>query len=790
MPGYTPPKTTMKEYWLGTPESRKRYRQTSASMMGLLRGRRPVNPKTWAQGLHDLGMILWSAESRRARVIQSRYPQSPTLAKLVKALTAKANRFDILHDTFLEAWTAQAEKIVERSGFDRLDDKQMKDLEMFLLGAEDKVSADFKKNKKFIEGAGGLREILNTIRAQLVEDYGVDIGYLSDETVNYFPRLEDVAWISANVEKAVEQYQQAYILKYEEAIEKGELDPPENFDLEGAALQEARSLVENILIGNAGDLGFIGAPSGFTKSRSLPGSADFVLRDVRVRNPLDAIDIYIRSAAKRGPWVKLFEPKEGALHNDMKAMLREGVAPEDIEAIKHIIYDVAGRSKSRGIFGRVAAAIDFLKMLLNFSMLGRAQVMALGEPAVAGLRTDDVRDSFRSFYNNLRLLVDRADSRDLDDLMQSLGIVSNPAHTLSSLEREGGTFSDSPRIQQISNYFYLGNLLSQVTHHTRKAAILNGTAYFYRLAVDITNPKKKDLHRKWALEELRRSGAPAGHEKDFAQWLVDRDGALPEIDDAMKPLDSYERLYSRMLADFSRDVVQEPRKIDRSWAANAPAGQLAYSYVSFSWRIYEQIYKRIYREAVKRYKEGGAVEGTRYIALNALPAYGVYYASMLAVYTLKTLLLNRTALEDKDEEEQLEYLMKGAGLYTLPFGPIGDAVYNTWGNVIHRKSVASSNTGKMSYFYDALDSIARWGFHDGAKTDKSERAAVEALYRLTAVPALSYLTAVAPVPAGPRTIMGLANSWAGSRDAQEALSDSIFGDDAKTKKGPKKRGER
>jgi len=71
-------------------------------------------------------------------------------------------------------------------------------------------------------------------------------------------------------------------------------------------------------------------------------------------------------------------------------------------------------------------------------------------------------------------------------------------------------------------------------------------------------------------------------------------------------------------------------------------------------------------------------------------------------------------------------------------------------------------------------------------TDLYERRAVEGAYRLTVMPAVALATGIWPYGGAVGTTLGVANMWAGSRDAQESMSDAVFGPEPE-KAGKKKK---
>lgn len=784
MPGYEEPTKSVKEAMLGTPEDRAELRRTSMQMMGFLRDGRPHNPVSWLRASNNAFMTMFSAMGRQLRVIEARYADkpSPTLTKMINGIYGDPGkgrytgaRYDQLESNFRDKYLNRLAKIIDVTGLKRHDKVQMNSLRDLLLGVDD--GANLGKNKaKLLQAAEGMREIWNESYADMRENYGVDIGYIKDEHTNYINRIEDLAYINAHPQESIKEFKKAYVLKYEDEQSRGELNLPKNFNIDEQAQRDAENYVSALIAGDQNDLGFTPPSSKITKRRTFPGSADTVLKNVRVQNPIEALESYIANGASRSAWTKIFEPEPGAFDQSFKDMVSEGVTGADIKMARDIILSSTGRRRKTGVLAAAGRPIDALNAVLTMTMLARAPFASLSEFSASGFRTGDFRDSIDIWHKGIQELWNKADSKDREDVLQAYGIISNNLYSMAVAEREGGSYADAPNIQRMQANFFHRNLMTPITEYQRKVATRLGQSYFLRMANAAIDPHEKSSNQNYARAEMREIGIPENKIDEFAKYLIDRDGALPDLESASAAPEDFNQHYARALTQFSWDVIQHPKTINRSYASNTAVGKFAFGFLSFTTGFYENLTKRATKVMVEKYKQDGLVPAAEYFATGVLAPYAVYFATSTAAFALRTMLFNRNDFNRKTDDEKLKYLLAGGFAYTSPAGPLADILYNTALRVKYDQSLANTFIGKLGYIIDILDTFIHYWTRNSKSSDTTDRKSLQALYALTVMPALSVGSAVAPVPGGPGTVLGLANMWAGSRDAQEDLTNSVFGE--------------
>lgn len=781
-PGYVEPKGSIRDAMIGTPESRARLRQQSARMLGLMKDENP-HPKKVVDMLHDGFMWMATATGRQLRVLEARNPESPSLTRMINAVYGDPGRgrytgprFDQITHGF-DQYLNVMDKMLDRTGLDREDKPQMDALTDLLWGITDKAPEGLKDMEpKLRAGAKTMRELWDGAYAKARENYGVDLSYIKDENTHYINRVNNLPYILNHTKESIDAFAQAYKMKYEDEIQRGELVPGKNFDIDSESIKDANDLVTRLTVGSEEDSQFMKPRNDLSKRRTFPGRADPVLRNVRITNPVDAFETYIKSLGRRSAWTKLLEPTDGAFEDSFKNMLNDGVNPDDIKQIRQLILSVTGRRPRTGIVGRAADIGDYVNGILTMTMLGRVAFAGVHGFGTAGFRTGDFRDSLGIFGHAFKQVWDRSDSRDRDDILQAYGIMASNARSSVVADLSGG-FGDVPRVQAAMKQYFRRNLITPMVEMQRRSAVRMAQPYFLRAAEAILNPAEKPENRNAAIREFKESGVNPARIQEFAQYLQDRDGALPDIDKAFASDSDPNRLYAKMLGQFANDVVQHPGRVDRPFAANTPVGRVMAGFLSYTMGAYEHIFKRSLRVTQQVYKESGPGAAAAYFAKGVVAPYAVYWALATSAFAVRTALFNRQGFAQMTPQQKSEYLAEGGALYTAPWGPLADILLNVTSGAKYDKSVSSAFLGKAGYVSDIADNYIK-AMNYQAKhisKDTANRMMLTSTYRLLAMPAAAVATAVVPVAPGMGTVMGMANMWIGSRDAQNDLADAVYG---------------
>ncbi len=785
MEEYSEPSKSMWEVVFGTKEERRELRRSTMKMLGLLKGSGPKNPVSVMQFASNLHMATFSAIGRHLRVIEHRYKDnpSPDMTRMINAVWGDpgrgkftGNKYDDLESQFRNKYLSVLTRIIKKYKLKKSNKSQMDALNNLLLGVTETVPDSLNKHKASLIGAAGaMREIWNGSYFDARENYGVDIGYIKDEHVNYINRIDDAAYVDAEREKSVEQYTKAYVMKYEDMIESGEFVPDENFDINKRAAEDAQNQVEKIIRGKRRDAGMAPPSNSATKSRTLPGRADLVLKDVRVTNPIEALETYIINLAAKSAWTKLLEPEQGAFEQSFNNMIKDGVSAVDIKQVENLILMALKRHDQTGMWAAVGPGINLLNATLTMVMLARSTFASLHEPLVVGLRTGNVLDSFRVFGVMWKETFNKVDTAERADILEALGMIEAEMGSTMITDRYGGTYQDNPNLTSVQEQYFKNNMLSWLTDRQRRRQIRMGQIYFLRMANAVLNPKKKPRYKEAARGEFREMGIPKSEVDSFAKYLIERDGSLPDIDDARGNIDSNGQKYARMLTSFSWQTIQNPRNVSRSYFSNTPEGRIVLGFMSFTAGFYEEITKRAIHKAPMHFRQGGFTGGMSYVVGQVLLPYTALLTASVATYTLRSMLLNNRRWQEMDDEERWLHVLKGGFAYTSPAGVLADIIYNLRYNIKYNKDFANAATGKFGYLFNIFDNWRKYFAQNSNNSDTAERNALEATYRMFMMPAMAWATGVAPVTPVVGKGIGAVNMWVGSRDAQTAASEAVYG---------------
>jgi hypothetical protein len=449
-------------------------------------------------------------------------------------------------------------------------------------------TGNIRAGDSFVDNAAAA--IKKMMRAELnyLRDAGVQIGDFGE---NFYPRELDMAAIWKDPEKFVKQAEALY-------------------RAEGATREEAKKLAQDwfdALVDR--DLGFkadgnefvnIGASgtasaSRFEKKRTFSNNADRIMADFYLNNPADVLPQYFLRAARRAEWVRRFGAKNEKW-DELMGRLRESGAGSTRSEIKDIVFSSAGFfAPPQSGWGR--GSLSFFRNLGVVTYLGRATLASLSEPAVAAIRSGNVKDALNAFIFTLRGDVvakmvgikDPAAKREAAKaLAEDLGRIGRVADSTLMAQRFGGQV-DGQFAQLVQNEFFLRTGLHHFTESSRVAATSIAQVYVRRLAKDLLNPKTKTrASTEFMLGEL---GLSKDQMEGFARWVADNNDGFPNPRSTRDGAENGD-LYRTAISRFVDQTIMKPRGIEKPRFANHPVGALFYHLLSYTYAFQANVLNR------------------------------------------------------------------------------------------------------------------------------------------------------------------------------------------------------
>lgn len=477
----------------------------------------------------------------------------------------------------------------------------------------------------------------------------------------------------------------------------------------------------------------------YAKNRELPAEADKLLEDFYVNNPVEAIVAYLSQSAKRTEYARTFGPKGEKRKAIFEKIARDGVSREDQDALQRIVDIATGRERST-IPKSVQGALSFVHAAGTMVLLPRAVLSSLSESVTAGMRTNDVRNSFRALSQLVSGALGSASGKERAELARAIGIVDDMLVGELAEARFGGTFGDVTRWDKYVATMFERTGLIALTRSQRTHLLGTAQAYFDNLAGHaLGSDPKKAGHAAALLRELGVSDVEA-----FSKQLRDM-GRLPTVEGLDTPYGRDFSVASRRLID---QIIQNPTVMDRPQLANNPVGRVAYGIMSFSYAFYRNIVKRqaiLFNETRKR---TGTLDATARMAIGFLPSAVALYIGQTLVSTIREFLLNRERWDEEEEKGTLvDTMLKLGATRTFSFAGF-DPLIQAHTGLKYQRDLSNVMVGAApGFFLQAIQSIAKMNVANSPKTNTAEFNAVKGVYQLAVAPALAF--GLARLPGGP-----------------------------------------
>jgi hypothetical protein len=602
-----------------------------------------------------------------------------------------------------------------------------------------------------------LRDTVAAVRRILDErhDYltkaGIDVGYVRGK---FFPRMLNRDAIVANPSAFLEAATKA-------------------FQTAGLPLADARTAADEwysaSTINQSMDIGGVGPGTNITKGRSLVSpQVDRIMRDFYVTDPTEALQSYLLQAARRAEYARRFHDKNGKdLARELPAILqRLGVHP-DLQSLTMRAFESSTGRLARGAGGPLYSAASWLQTVGTISILPRALLSSLAEPATIGVRTGDVRDSLRAFSGTLGDLIDVAKGNPSEErrLGEALGIIGD-ALSDSFLQARFGGAVESKVQRKLTAMFFRAIGLQPWTEANRVAAIRIGRG-FIKSIMDDHAAGVASSERMLAEFGIAKADIPA-----FKTWMDSVDGMPSEADFTEESAGS--KMYRVALGRFVRETVMEPESVDRPVFANHPIGRMMYGLMSFLYGFGRHVMLRTGKQLADALDPRTGLSTAERVSL-AQPV--VALVGLVAVHALisdlREELFNRRKNDERTSGEKLEIALSRSGI----FGP-ADPLYNAIRGLKYQRDLSNIVIGPgPGFFLQSIGDILAITQANSERTNTSERNAAMGAYSLLAVPAISASLGLLPAGMGmvPQALFTAGVMYGTSPGAKQRFADIAVG---------------
>lgn len=531
---------------------------------------------------------------------------SPTVAKIAAMFSDRAGTGDAAdagityYQDVEQHFTKRLNDVVGAIGEKNLSDDKFWDLTIR------RIKAGKFDESPTGKAAKGIAKLLSD-ELERLRERGVDIG----EYKNYYPDRE------INTQAAL--HNGANFVKAATAA----------FVKNGDNLTDARAKAESwykhIILDDADASGspFMPPQSGspdtsFIKARSLSNEASQVLRDAGFYfdNPLESLTTYFYRTSRKAAYEARFggkteDGKGHAKYRELEdAIMAEGNG-EILEDVRRHIISLIGEIPASDVSSGARKAVSFFQSLNVITYLsGVGTVLtSLGEPIIAGARTNNLADAPKSVYYSVRNIASRSAQKFLPnadwakslsteqsiEVAEMIGVMSNRMLSDTAINNRLGGNMINRKADLAVQTALRWNGLHGFTQLTRAASVEVGAKFINSLSKEIIGGKAGKLTK----DLLSEMGIPEAKHAEFAKYVSDADkgkyGGLT-VDELAKQGDMNE-LYRNALYKFSTQVIQSPNKGQQPRLASHPVGKMAYSLLSYAYSYHENVLKRAGRHA-------------------------------------------------------------------------------------------------------------------------------------------------------------------------------------------------
>lgn len=545
------------------------------------------------------------------------------------------------------------------------------------------------------------------------------------------------------------------------------------------------------------------SPAGsFLKGRSLPPEADKILAKYYIQDPIERITSYIQASVRKSEFNTRFgkdarnsKETNTKLHRMLEAMVNAGVRKNDRDMVQKIVGQVTGTDRSQ-LPDELNRSLGFVHAIGQMTLLGRVVLTSLAEPMTVALQTGKPLDALKGLALTIQEIANNGSVRERRAMGRVLGIVSGDLADEMISNRLGGTVVESTAMNRASANFFRRVGLTGLTNAQRRASMQLAGSYVMELAQILDDDTASQRDKGFARDELIDAGMRGAQLQDFVNWSREFTGRVPRHDEVMDvdgSLTEMGKLYAVMVGRLVNQAIQSPTAIDRPYASNTSVGRLVYGLLSFSMAFFRNVAVKSFKKVNREYERGGKAYAAQVAATQVIAPLASLYLGHLLVTIAREALLNP---EKWDEEEKVEGGFPIKWLMSLAFSRAGftglaDPIYNAVTGVKYQRDLSNILGGATgSYFFQAIERIAKFFVLNSDSTNNAERGAVRGMYELIAQPGLAYATGY--LPGGPMVGAGLGASYMymSSPAFKAQLQDWFAGEkEGKQKKAGEKAGE-
>lgn len=703
--------------------------------------------------MSDLPRLLFLSNIASIESVRAAYkdnaPAQTQLNKILKTLGSRAGSGEYRPQGYEEGVDLRygmfSNDLLNALGPAAEDEGRMRDIRRILQGTSSGATNNRAPAKR-------VRKVLDDIHAYM-KAQGLDVGYAGP---NYFTRMIDRDAVLDNREAFIDRATQVY-------------QQDQKLNAEDARIA-ANAWFRNItmgrsLIGNVG--GGIASGTNITKERVFKTDApERLLSEFYEQDPLIALREYTLQAARRGEYAKRFyRDGKDILPEMMGDLQKTGLDGSAYRLVENAVLASLGRNDYSGDIGTTAAS--WLQTIGTLTLLPRATLTSLAEPATVAARTGRGGDAFSAFGSTLKEVASQIRGNKTKDrqFAEAMGIVSSALNDMILQSRFGGAVESKFQQNLTANYFRkIG--LHDYTMASRVAATKLGRGYIKSIFDDL------DTHPTTAQEILNDLGISVEDVPAMRDWLNQNNG-LPDENTILNSGELGEK-YQAALTRFARETIQAPTAAERPRFATHPIGRMIYGLTSFLYGFGRNIVGRAARMSARGLNPRSDLTKAER-AQNLAPLAGV--AAMIALHSVVSEMREQVFNNERNAERTLgEKAMLGVSRSGV-LGP-ADLVLNAVTGLKYQRDLANLAVGPgPGFFLQQFQDILGLYTHNSENTNTAERNALKGAYGLTVMPALTVMLGLLPPQMGliPAGIAAFGVAQGTSPSAREWAADAIIG---------------
>ena len=584
-------------------------------------------------------------------------------------------------------------------------------------------------NKPIHKAAREIRDLLND-ELQYQRDAGMEVGRVE----GYLPRQLDTSLVLLRPAEFKKRAAQLY--ETEAGMSAG--------DAKAAADEWFQRILQ-------GDMGFVhknndfvnldnaGTGTRFEKSRVFGVSADKVMGDFYLQNPVDVLPRYFLQSARRAEWVRRMGNELEKWDALKERMIEEG-AGDAIPQVVANLQSATGTMKSVVGPGRIAYAAG--RLWTTFGFLDRATITSLSEPTLAAVRSGRPFEAVRAYGDTLKHWVpiykSKGWKKEARDLAEDLGFISGVGDDMLLQERFGGNV-EGQAARALTGDFFRRTGLHAFTESTRIAAMRVAQRFIRRMAMDVANGTNLQRSARLYLKEL---GVPDDKIDGFAKWVKDNDGEINS--DLLRADKGDAEMYRTAMGRFTDQTIMRPNASQRPRYAQHPLGQIIYALQSFLYSFHKTVIERIGRNlwTAASSKDLGVADRLRLavpIAMTPITVASQYY-----IGELRDIVFRDPAQKNREPRSEFDKML--LAISRAGFLGINDLPANLVRSMKYSKDPATAMLGPL---FGSLSEIFSKSVNlttdrNSSNTNTAERAVARAVYDTVVQPMIAATGALLP----------------------------------------------